>query len=133
MQSFHQNSSRALSNQTTRFLTRSFCFSLLYATGLYLLVRIFFYEFPFTVSEGFELHGKILVVVWIFLITGKLFVAGIILLENNISRISAYPIAYTRILKTTIIIFVASVLAFTGKGATTNNAVNADASDESNY
>jgi hypothetical protein len=86
MQQINQNKNQFLSSKTSAFLKKSFFFALLYSTLLYIIVRLFFYEFPFTISEGIELHSKILGVAWLFIIACKLAFAGIKLVENNIGK-----------------------------------------------
>ncbi|MEP7144172.1 MAG: hypothetical protein ABI707_14915 [Ferruginibacter sp.] len=50
MQLIHQNINQFLSSKATAFIKKSFFFALLYSTLLNMLVRLFFYEFPFTIG-----------------------------------------------------------------------------------
>ena len=115
MQKIHQVISRFLGSKATAFLKRSFFFALLYSSMLYILVRIFFYEFPFTVREGFELHNKILLVVWIFIITCKVFITATIMVEDNLSKINTDRARYLPAFKKTILIRFTAALPYAGQ------------------
>ena len=132
MQQIHPNINRFLSSKAAAFLKRSFFFALLYSTLLYILVRLFFYEFPFTIGEGFELHNKMLLVVWIFIITCKLIFSGIILLEN--SNKMKFDLALNATgLKKTILIMLTAALSFTGKAPSAESVkIIADSGTNSN-
>ncbi|MBC7886409.1 MAG: hypothetical protein H7Z13_00865 [Ferruginibacter sp.] len=123
MQPIHQQINRLLSSKITVFLKNSFFIALLYSTLLYILVRLFFYEFPFTIGEGFELHYKILLVVWIFFIACQLVFKGIVLAENNINKMSFGRMMYIPVLKKIHLILLAVLLVYTGKASATENAV----------
>jgi hypothetical protein len=110
-----QKINRLSSSKAAVFLKRSFLFALLYATLLYLVVRALFFEFPFTISEGIELHTRMLLVVWVFLISCKLLFTAIILLETNMDKIRFYQLAHLRLIKNSFLILLASLLAFTGR------------------
>jgi hypothetical protein len=131
MQQIQQGINRLLSSKVTAFLKRSFFFALLYSTLLYILVRLFFYEFPFTISEGFELHSKVLLVVWIFIIACKLVFTGIVLLENNISTIKFDRVMYMSLLKKSILIMLTAALAYTVKAMPVENSKIADSGNDS--
>ena len=118
MQQVYKNIKWFSGSKTVRFLKESFFFALLYSTMLYVLVRLFFYEFPFTISEGFELHSKILVVVWVFIITCKLALITLMLLENSINEIKAGSRMYVPALKKSILVLVAAALSSTSKAST---------------
>ncbi|MEO7767650.1 MAG: hypothetical protein ABIS01_09500 [Ferruginibacter sp.] len=111
MQSIRQNTGRAARIRITLFLKRSFFFALLYSSLLFILVRIFFYDFPFTVREAFELFLKILLVVWAFIASCKLVITTIVLLENNIDKMQFDRLTYLPALKKNILILLASALS----------------------
>lgn len=115
MHQLHKNITRVLSSKTTAFLKKSFFFSLLSATLLYILVRLFFFEFPFTISEGFELHAKMLLTIWTFLITCKLVFTGIVLVENNIGKMRFETTRYVPVIKKSTIIIVTAALTYAGQ------------------
>ena len=115
MQTVDHNAMKIPTNKTVAFLKRSFFFALLYASLLYTLVRIIFFEFPFTVAEGFELHGRILLVVWIFLISCKLAFGLIVLVEGNINNWKFAMAHYSPAFKKSIVILLVALLAYAGK------------------
>ena len=131
MQQIRQGINRFSRSKASVFLKRSFLFALLYSTLLYILVRVFFYEFPFTVSEGFELHNKILLVTWIFMITCKLVFTGIVLIENNISKMNYDRTIYIPVLKKIFLIMLTAALTHAGKTATGNSSTIADSGNNS--
>ncbi|MEO5889282.1 MAG: hypothetical protein ABIQ31_03470 [Ferruginibacter sp.] len=118
MQQIHPNINWLLSSKTIAFLKKSFLFSLFSSTLLYVLVRLFFYEFPFTIAEGFELDSKILLVIWIFLIACKLAFSGMLLVENSINKTKFSRVAYASAGKRTILIILTAMLAYAGKTQT---------------
>lgn len=128
-----QNSQNMISvpgNKTIMYLKGSFFFAFLSSTFLYILVRILFYEFPFTVAEGFELYIKMLVVIWTFFVAGKLAIAGIEIIENNSDKIKSGRLLLMPALKKAMFILLTATLAYAGK-TTFNSSDIADAANNS--
>jgi predicted permease len=130
VQQIHQNIHRLLSSKATAFLKKSFFFSLLYSTLLYIIVRLFFYEFPFTIGEGFELLSKILLVVWIFIIGCKLVFASIARVENTITRTKYSSGMWVPVFKKIVPVILVAALAYMDKAGATDSCI-ADAGNNS--
>ncbi|MEP7144171.1 MAG: hypothetical protein ABI707_14910 [Ferruginibacter sp.] len=67
--------------------------------------------------------SKILLVVWIFIITCKLVFRGIALVENNIAKIKFERGMYIPVLKTAILVILAAALAYTGKAVSADGSI----------
>lgn len=114
MQSIHQNTGWKSGNRTSIFLKRSLFFAFLYSTLLFILVRVFFYDFPFTVAEAVELYAKILLVVWAFIIACKLVIVAIVFIENSLDKMQVARLVYLPAFKKNLFILPASVLSING-------------------
>ena len=118
-----------LTPKTKAFLKRSLLFAFLYATMLYTLVRLFFYDFPFTIGECFELHTKIWLTVWLFIIGCKLFCAGIIAAENHLAEIRLSHFSFGPIFRNTLLIMMTATMAYATNDQGTDNSNMPDASN----
>lgn len=122
MNSFYSKAQSYLTPKTKAFLKRSLFFAFLYATLLYSLVRLFFYDFPFTIGEGIELHTKIWMVVWLFILACKLLCAVIISAEYYFDTMHQGQVNFAPILKNTILVMLATTMACATEDRATDHA-----------
>jgi len=122
MQRIRPNTKHSPGSTIYAFLKKSLFFAFLYSTMLYIAIRLFFYEFPFTFREGFELHSNILLVVWIFTIACKLAFTGIVLVEKNINKMEFDHFILVPFLKKAMFIMLTAVLSYTGKSGATDDS-----------
>jgi hypothetical protein len=117
--------------RTVAFLKRSFLFSITYSSLLYILVRVIFFDFPFSTDEAFELFIKILAVVWSFITGCKLIFSGIVWLENNMHEFHYQRVVHLPAFRACILVMLTTIIGFAGKAIVKDSPKNTDAVNKS--
>lgn len=94
------------------FIKKSLLISLIFATVLYSLMRVFFIGADFDMTESIELYVKTFLITWSYINAWRLICHGIIWLETKTSKVSFRGVFNMQVMKRAAILIVAAGLAY---------------------
>ncbi|MEP7165559.1 MAG: hypothetical protein ABI741_12740 [Ferruginibacter sp.] len=115
MKTIFLNVNAFIKNKAITFLKQSFLIPFIFATLLYILMRIFFIGSEFDISESVELYVKTFLVTWAYINAWRLICLGIIWIEAKTTRASIAKIITMPVLKKTAILILIAGITYTVK------------------
>ena len=106
------------------FVKGSFLIPFIFATLLYILMRVFLIGVEFTTAESIELYVKTFFVTWSYINAWRLLCVGIICIEEKTSSVQFAKIVSMPVLKKTAILLLVAGIAYTVKARSLSKPVN---------
>lgn len=114
------NKGSFIKSKVIPFLKQGLLIPFIFATLLYILMRIFFIGSAFEPGESIELYVKTFLVTWTYINAFRLICFGIIWLESRSRKVTMAKLMTIPVLKKTAILIITAGLTYSVKAKTMN-------------
>ena len=109
-----------IKNKLIPFLKQGLLIPFIFASLLYILMRIFFIGSTFELNESIELYVKTFLVTWTYINAFRLICFGIIWLDTRSAKATLAKVMSIPVLKKTAILIIVAGLTYSVKAKTTD-------------